>query len=351
MDCFYAAVEMREDPLLVGKPIAVGGSAESRRGVLCTCNYEARKFGVRSAMPVFIALQKCPNLMVLPVRFDLYRRVSHQIREIFYRYTDLVEPLSLDEAYLDVSHQDRYATELAREIRAEILKETGLTASAGIAANKFLAKIASDWRKPNGQYTITPEMQEDFLKELPIEKIWGVGKVTARKLHDMGIHTCKDLQGREQAELVLSFGSFGVELYQLARGIDPREVISDRKRKSLSNERTFPEDFSNIQSCLEQIPELFEDLQNDLTRGQYQRKDLKKVFLKLKFDDFSTTTAEAILCEELSAKLYFPLLDTAWGRSDGRGVRLIGIGVRFHEEEGNSGPVQLELFSEEIFQR
>ena len=232
MDCFYAAIEMRERPELRGQPVAVGGS---RRGVLTTCNYEARKFGCRSAMPSFQALRLCPDLVLLPVRFDLYRKESKRIRSIFTSFTDLVEPLSLDEAYLDVSHLRSEAASIAREVRERIREETQLTASAGIAPNKFLAKIASDWRKPDGQFEIRQEDIESFLRDLPVEKIWGVGKRTAKKIHALGAQTCGDLQGFTILELDRRFGRFGQELFNLCRGIDSRRVNPNRERKSVSN--------------------------------------------------------------------------------------------------------------------
>lgn len=343
MDCFYAAVEIRENPDLENKPVAVGGSSQSRRGVLCTCNYEARKFGVRSAMPTFMALEKCPDLTILPVRFDLYRQVSESIHEIFKRYTDKIEPLSLDEAYLDVSDHSKYATQIAREIRKSIKSELGLTASAGIASNKFLAKIASDWKKPNGQLTITPEEQNSFIATLPVTKIWGVGKVTASKLHNIGIINCSDLQKRSLEDLTKSFGSMGIELYSLSRGLDDRPVKSERNRKSLSNERTFQQNLISMQECMEQIPELYEDLQLDLNKKHYIKEDLFKIFIKLKFSDFSKTTAEKILTHELSAKPFYDLLETAWQRGNSKHVRLLGLGVRFKRKEQKTMITQLEL--------
>jgi len=215
MDCFYAGVEMRERPELADKPIAVGGG--SRRGVVTTCNYEARAFGVRSAMPGFMAREKCPHLIFLPVRFDLYRADSARIRKILLEYSPLVEPLSLDEAYLDVSHHERYAWSLAKEIRQRIRETTGLTASAGIAPNKMLAKIASDWKKPNGQFAVTPDQIESFMAGLPVKKIWGVGPKGAEKLTALGIETCGDLQKLELSELIRQFGRWGEELYHLCR--------------------------------------------------------------------------------------------------------------------------------------
>ena len=247
MDCFYAAVEMREHPELAGRPIAVGGA--SGRGVLTTCNYPAREYGVRSAMPVFKAKQLCPQLVILPVRFELYREASRNIREIFKRYTELVEPLSLDEAYLDVSHHKRRGAELAEEIRAAIYAETGLTASAGIGPNKLVAKIASDWNKPNGQCVVSPSRVAAFMQDLPVRRIWGVGPKSAARLSEIGVETCGQLHAYEKAELASEFGSFGLELHQLCRGIDERPVEANRIRKSLSNEHTFAKNIETLEDC------------------------------------------------------------------------------------------------------
>ena len=220
MDCFYAAVEMREQPHLRGHPIGVGGSrGNERRGVLTTCNYEARAFGVRSAMPVFQALERCPHLILVPTQFDLYRRESARIREIFLEYTPLVEPLSLDEAYLDVTHAGRPATEISTEIRRKVFERTELTISAGIAPNKMLAKIASDLRKPNGQSVIKPAAVARFMQDLPVGRIPGVGRVTAERFGRLGIETCGQLQQRQRAELDRLFGKFGLELFERCRGL------------------------------------------------------------------------------------------------------------------------------------
>src|SRR5580658_3048693 len=258
MDCFYAAVEMRERPELAGQPIAVGGGV--RRGVVTTCNYEARKFGVHSAMPGFQAREKCPNLVFLPVRFDLYRDESAKIRQILLSYTSLVEPLSLDEAYLDVSGLDRYAWDIAKEVRRRIFEETRLTASAGIAPNKMLAKIASDWRKPNGQFAITPEQVDAFMRDLPVRKIWGVGPKSAGKFEAQGIKTCGDLQQISLAELMRRHGKWGRELYHLCRGRDDRPVEPNRIRTSLSNECTFADNLTTLEQCRRELDQLVADL-------------------------------------------------------------------------------------------
>lgn len=326
MDCFYAAVEIRERPELTNQPVAVGGS--SGRGVLTTCNYPARKFGVRSAMPVFKARELCPNLVILPVRFELYREVSKEVRSIFKRYTDLIEPLSLDEAYLDVSHLKRPGHEIAQSIRNDIFRETGLTASAGIAPNKLVAKIASDWNKPNGQQVVPPSQVEAFMRELSVRKIWGIGPKSSARLETEGIRSCADLQALDRAELVHRFGSFGMDLYQLCRGIDERPVESNRIRKSLSNERTFSNDLTTLDDCLEELDRQHRELIEDLKESSPERS-IAKVFVKLKFTDFKRTTAE-MGATQPELQLFKELLNEAWGRS-GKDVRLLGLGVRFAE--------------------
>lgn len=230
MDCFYAAIEMRDNPTLKEIPIAVGGNA-SRRGVICTANYPARRFGVRSAMSTATALKLCPHLKVLPGRMALYKETSAKIRQIFARYTDLIEPLSLDEAYLDVSdskHCHGSATLIAQQIRQQIFAELNLTASAGIAPIKFLAKIASDLNKPNGQYVITPEQMDDFILKLPLNKIPGVGKVTFARLQEMGLETCADVRGTDVISLVRNLGKFGQSLWERSHGIDERLINPER---------------------------------------------------------------------------------------------------------------------------
>jgi DNA polymerase-4 len=327
MDCFYAAVEMRERPELAGQPIAVGGG--SRRGVVTTCNYEARKFGVHSAMPGFQARERCPHLIFLPVRFDLYRAESAKIREILRSYTPLVEPLSLDEAYLDVTALDRYAWDVAKEIRKRILEETRLTGSAGIAPNKMLAKIASDWRKPNGQFAITPDQVDTFMRQLPVRKIWGVGPKSAQRFEQQGIRTCGDLQQIPLAELARRHGKWGHELYQLCRGVDDREVEPNRVRKSLSNESTFLDNLTTLDQCREELDKLISELEEEL-RAKAGDRQIHKAFVKIKFADFTRTTKECISPNPTRAT-YHALLAEAYERSP-QPVRLLGSGVRFAEE-------------------
>ena len=337
MDCFYAAVEMRERPELAGRPLAVGGG--ERRGVVTTCNYAAREYGVRSAMPGFMARERCPQLVFLPVRFELYRAESARIRGILGRYTRLVEPLSLDEAYLDVSHQERYAWDLAREIRAEILRATGLSASAGVAPNKMLAKIASDWRKPNGQFAVTPGQVESFMAGLPVRKIHGVGPKSAEKFAALGIETCGQLQRLELAELVRRFGRWGEELHRLCRGRDERPVVADRVRKSLSNERTFSEHLTTLEACRAALDPLLDELRDELAAKAAGRAPRKAV-VKVKFADFSVVTRECLAASPERAT-FQALLERAYGEG-GQPVRLLGAGVRFADAEPGGPPQQQE---------
>ena len=340
MDCFYAAVEMRESPGLAGKPVAVGGRPGGR-GVLTTCNYEARKFGCRSAMPAYQALKRCPELIILPVRFDLYRAESCRIRAIFEDFTELVEPLSLDEAYLDVSHLNSSGSAIASEIRYRIREEIDLTASAGIAPNKMLAKIASDWNKPDGQFEIKPDEIGNFVRELPVRKIWGVGDKTAEKLGALGAETCGQLQGLELSDLLHRFGKFGAALHELSRGIDTRPVNPNRERKSLSNEHTFSSDLPALEDGLRELAPLVVELAGDL-RDKHADRQVRTVFVKVKFTDFQQTTAE---CRSPSPDpaMFEDLLEEAWGRGEGKAVRLIGAGVRFVPLADEKSGEQLEF--------
>lgn len=344
MDCFFAAVEMRENAVLKGKPIAVGGSAEGR-GVVATCSYEARKFGVHSAMPMGLAKRLCPDLLILPVNMSLYKQISAEIRAIFEDYTDLVEPLSLDEAFLDVSDSGHFrgsATRMAEEIRQRIYESQHLTASAGVAPNKFLAKVASDWRKPDGLFVIRPQDVESFMQELPVKRIPGVGKVTERHMEKLGIQTCGQLQRLPLAELEFEFGSFGANLYRLCRGIDERPVNISRIRKSLSVEDTFAQDLPTLETCLQKIPNLYSELLKRLERArEHQRLLPKALFIKLRFHDFVTTTVQTPAIG-LERNLYYQLCTQAWERGQ-RPVRLLGIGVQFedpHTPEQLSLPLQ-----------
>ncbi len=331
MDCFYAAIELRERPELIGYPVAVGGG--SPRGVVTTCNYEARAFGVRSAMPGFKARELCPDLIFLPVRFDLYRASSAVIRKILLTYTPLVEPLSLDEAFLDVSALGRYAWDIAKEVRGRIFDETSLTSSAGIAPNKMLAKIASEWRKPNGQFAIPPNQVEEFMRTLPVKKLWGIGPKGAERFASRGIQTCGDLQKSSLTEMVQAFGRWGRELYALCRGEDDRPVEPNRVRKSLSNECTYSQNLQSLGACENAIDELIADLQAELQQKASLRQ-IRKAFVKVKFADFSRTTKEC-LTHAATREVFHALLKEAYSRKE-KHVRLLGVGVRFEDEQGET---------------
>ncbi|MEG9545104.1 DNA polymerase IV [Mannheimia sp. HC-2023] len=344
MDCFYAAVEMREDPSLVGKPVAVGGSA-NQRGVLTTCNYEARKFGLHSAMATATALKKCPNLILLPVNMPLYKAVSAQIHQIFHRYTDIIEALSLDEAYLDVSDCELYsgsATWIAEAIRNDIFNELKLTASAGVAPLKFLAKIASDQNKPNGQFVITPDGVQNFVKNLPLAKIPGVGKVTNEKLKQLGFETCGDIQQAEKAIIYREFGKFGQRLWDFSHGIDERIVEPYRPRKSLAVENTLLDDIWTFEQAKSVIAELFDKLAFRIQRNwsDVPLAEFKKLGIKLKFDDFTQTTLERTT-EGFAYQRFEELLEQIFVRRNKRKIRLIGLNVHFPEKKVNK---QLNLW-------
>ena len=338
-DCFFAAVEIRDDPSLGGLPIAVGGAA-GKRGVLTTCSYEAREFGIHSAMPTAEALRRCPGLIVLPVAMDKYREASKQVNEIFLSHTDIIEPLSLDEAFLDVTDVQAFqgsGTLIARNIRQRVSAEVGITISAGVAPNKFLAKIASDWQKPDGLTVIRPEQIDAFVRKLAVNKIFGVGKVTAKKMQSLGIESCEDLQRCSQIELHQRFGRFGLRLFELSRGIDDRPVSNSRERKSLSVERTLANDLPDEAACSRYLEELKIELEQRLKDKSSSRR-IQKLFVKLKFNDFSQTTAESTN-EALELDVLQQLLSTAYGRKS-LPVRLIGLGVRFSPEQYQ----QMELF-------
>lgn len=329
MDCFYAAIEVRDNPQLRGRPVAVGGEPGTR-GVLCTCNYEARKFGIHSAMPSSRAARLCPDLVFMPVNFDKYRAASRAIHEIFKQYTDLIEPLSLDEAYLDVSGSDLHsgsATLIAQEIRQKIFEDQHITASAGIAPNKMLAKIASDWHKPNGQYVITPKMVSGFIAELPVKKLFGVGKVTNEKLASKGINTCADIQKYSLTDFVALYGNWGEHLHKMAHGVDDREVITEWERKSLSVENTFQQDYAPA-DIPRQVPDaLFSDLASRLYKSDKNIADIKSIFIKIKFANFTSTTVQTPL-KTFNLDVFNSLFNTKV-EGENRPIRLLGFGVYF----------------------
>lgn len=347
-DSFYASVEIRENPALANLPVAVGGSPD-KRGVIATCNYLAREFGVRSAMSSARALQLCPDLVFAPPQFELYRTVSRQMQQIFREYTDIIEPLSLDEAYLDVSDCQQCrgsATLIAQEIRQKVKDQLKLTVSAGVAANKFLAKVASDWNKPDGIFVVHPAEAMEFVRQLPVAKINGVGKVTAKKMANLGITTCEDLHAFSAPSLTEHFGSYGERLYQLARGIDDRQVQTKRVRKSQSVEHTFDADLNSLEVILEKSPQVYDELLRRYEKicDQYL---VTKRFVKVKFADFTQTTLEETISsyshnwQNLSD--YIHLIEAAWKRK-GQPVRLLGMGVRLKEINEEKSAQQMPLF-------
>lgn len=330
MDCFYAAIEIRDNPALVDKPVAVGASP-NERGVITTCNYIARQYGVRSAMATGMAYRLCKNLIVLPVNMSKYRQVAQRVHAVFREFTDLVEPLSLDEAYLDVTnspHCQGSATLIARAIRARIWETEKLTASAGVAPNKFLAKIASGWKKPNGLFVIRPDEIEAFIKVLPVDELYGVGKVTAARLHQLGLKTCCDLQKLSYENLIARFGKLGQHLYNQCRGIDERAVEPNRVRKSLSVERTFSRDLSNIEDCLKIIHDLYGKLLQRIQESAPERM-IKNQCIKIKFNNFQITTAET-LSHEINLENYLKLFRETY-RKYPRPIRLLGLGLHFKD--------------------
>lgn len=333
---------MRDDPSLRGRPIAVGGN--QTRGVISTCNYEARRYGVASAMSSVVARRLCPDLIILPHRMDVYRDVSMAMRHIFYDFTDLVEPLSLDEAFLDVSGAEKChgsGTLIATEIRRRIHAELGITVSAGVAPNKFLAKVASDWRKPDGLFVLPPADVKYFVENLSVRKIYGVGRSMAAKLAELHIKTCGDLQQWSIFELTQRFGQMGIRLHELSRGIDERQVSPGRRRKSLSVERTYPVDLPNPLACVDQIAPLLQELTQRLAPLD-QAYQIIKLFVKLKFSDFRTTTIETSATSVIY-DLYASLCQEAYQRAT-MPVRLLGVGVRFVDLREDRAFHQLDLF-------
>ncbi len=331
-DCFYAAVEMRDNPALRGLPVAVGGRPD-QRGVVATCNYEARRFGVRSAMAMAQALQRCPGLVVLPPAMEKYRIASRQILAIYRDYTELVEPLSLDEAYLDVTRSSHFkgsATLIAQDIRARIAQTVGITASAGVAPNKFLSKIASDWNKPDGLFVIRPHEIDAFVALLPVDKLFGVGKVTAAKLRRLGAETCADLRAWPLPDLQHHFSKFGGRLFNLCRGIDPREVCSTQERKSVSVEETYTIDLPDLESCLRELVPLLDSLTARVQRVKAER-NIHKLYVKIRFSDFRKTTVECV-ANTLDTAQFRKLLEMGFQRYR-LPVRLLGAGVRLSKEE------------------
>ncbi|SNR81016.1 DNA polymerase IV [Flavobacterium sp. ov086] len=344
MDAFYASVEQMDNPALRGKPVAVGGS--ENRGVVSAASYEARKFGVRSAISGVLAKKYCPEIIFVRPRFDRYKEISNKIHEIFHDYTDLVEPLSLDEAYLDVTQNKKgnpSASLLAQEIRMRILNEVGLSASAGISINKFVAKIASDVNKPNGQKTVNPDEVEAFLEELPIRKFYGVGKVTTEKMYQLGIFTGTDLKSKTEEFLEKHFGKSGAFYYKVVRGIHNSEVKSDRITKSVAAEHTFDVNLSSEIFMLEQLDRIAISLEKRLKKHNISGKT---VTLKIKYSDFTQQTRSKTLPYFISDKsLIFETVEELLYQERMRdSVRLLGISLsNLNTEEKKAVVVQLKF--------
>ncbi|MCT4643705.1 MAG: DNA polymerase IV [Carboxylicivirga sp.] len=342
MDAFFASVEQRDFPELRGKPVVVGGNSE--RGVIAAASYEARKFGVKSAMSSKVALRRCPHLIFQKHRFEVYKEVSQQIRAIFYEYTDLVEPLSLDEAFLDVTDNKKgieSATQVAREIKQKIYEQTHLTASAGVSANKFLAKVASDQRKPNGMYIIKPKDVKAFVEQLPIEKFFGVGKKTAEKMHLLDIHKGKDLLRFDLTRMVHHFGKAGQYFFDIARGIDERPVRPHRERKSVGIENTFSKDLRDQQQIEMEIDRLKEGLLKRLSKSG---KSGKTLTLKVKFDNFEQITRSKTVAQQINEyslnNLSKDLLHEA---PLNRPIRLLGLTISNFKEEASNVAEAIQL--------
>ena len=342
MDSYYASVEMRDNPQYRSIPLAIGGKS-TQRGVLATCNYHARRYGVRSAMATAHAMKLCPDLTVIPGRMAIYKSESEKIHKIFQRYTSLIEPLSLDEAYLDVTDCSLFngsATLIAEDIRQAIKRELNLTASAGVSSLKFVAKIASDINKPNGICVVTPAQLMAFIKTLPLEKIPGVGKVTIKKLHQLGLYQCHDIQAYDQNLLLKQFGKFGQDLWQRSHGIDERDIIPERVRKSIGVEKTLLHNIETQEQCWQQIEVMYQELERRVTLISPDLH-IARQGIKLKFADFTQTTIEHTQAT-LNLPFFSELLDEILQRQNGREIRLIGLNIGLDLTE-KSRQLQLPL--------
>lgn len=345
MDAFYASVEQRDNPALRGRPVIVGGPPE-RRGVVSTCSYEARKFGIHSAMASSRAVKLCPQAVFLKPRFEAYHRVSLQVRDIFADYTELIEPLSLDEAYLDVSENlsgKRSATDTASEILSRIHAATGLTASAGVSCNKFLAKVASDFKKPNGLTVVRPGEAAAFLSELPVRKFFGVGRVTEKRMAELGIHLGRDLLRFSKEELTAQFGKSGAYFYHIARGEDDRPVEVSRERKSIGREHTYPRDIGSPEEMLSQLTTIAGEVSGHLAEAGVTGRT---VTLKVKFHDFTSITRSSSPGHPVfSAEEIFTIVRALFLKTDanrGRRVRLLGISLS-NLDSGSAADVDPQL--------
>lgn len=350
MDQFFAAVEQRDNPALRGQPVAVGHDAE--RGVVSTASYEARPFGVHSALSIQVAKRRCPQLIIVEPHFEKYKQVSVQIRDIFHEYTDIIEPLSLDEAFLDVTQNKKgisLGVDCAKAIKARIKEVTGLTASAGVSYCKFLAKIASDYRKPDGLFVVHPDHAQQFIDQLDVKRIWGVGQKTAQHLHRMGVFTGADLRRLSLGHLTKEFGKMGQVFYDFARGIDERPVVTEWERKSVSCERTFEHDISSPAAVAEVLSHIVSELAGRLKKSEFEGRTLT---LKVKFHDFQQITRSLtvdhplLTADDLQPLAHQLMSQVSYSLHP---IRLLGLGVSNHEAAPKEPPrwIQLEIpFSE-----
>ena len=342
MDSFFASIEIRDRPSLLNKPVAVAGKA-SERGVLTTCNYIARKYGLHSAMPTKKAIQLCKDLIVLPVNIEKYKKESKEIFKIFRCYSKKIEPVSIDEAYLDVTDSDYCSGNpeiMASQIRSCIKKDFGITASAGISINKLISKICSDWKKPDNQFSICDSEVSEFIKDVSLKMIPGIGKVNFQKCKDLNMETCKDMYSLSDDDLRNFFGSYGNNLYKLIRGKDNREIEIDRVRKSISVEDTFIKDIKSIEECKKNILVLYEKLIKRCDNLEVSIESVKEIFIKIKFNNFETITRQ-VKCDNFNLNLYLKLFESNINDMT-KPIRLLGVG--FTLKQNNQDIVQYDIF-------
>jgi DNA polymerase-4 len=342
MDSFFASLEIRDKPELKNKPVAVGGKAHER-GVLTTCNYIAREYGLHSAMPTKKALSLCKDLIVLPVDIDKYKKESKEIFKVFKCYSKKIEPISIDEAYIDVTDSGYCESDpekMAYQIRSCIWKDFKITASAGISCNKLLAKICSDWNKPNNQYSLSDDEVFDFIKNIRLDMIPGIGKVNFEKCINLNMKYCKDMYIYSVDELEQIFGSFGANLYNLIRGVDQRDVNINRVRKSISVEDTFLEDIKNVESCIPKLDFLYKKLIQRCQNNGIHQNLIKEIFIKVKFDDFKSISRQS-KCNEHHLEKYIQLFDSNIKKPI-KPIRLLGLGFTLKDDKSDT--VQYEIF-------
>ena len=342
MDSFFASIEIRDNPSLKNKPVAVAGKA-NERGVLTTCNYIARKYGLHSAMPTKRALQLCKDLIIVPVDIEKYKKESNEIFKIFKCYSKKIEPVSIDEAYIDVTDSNYCSGDpevMASQIRSCIEKDFGITASAGISINKLISKICSDWKKPNNQFSICDHEVSSFIKNVNLKKIPGIGKVNFEKCKNLNMHVCEDMYPYSSTSLYEFFGSYGTNLYKLIRGIDLRDIETDRQRKSISVEDTFIRDIQSKEECKDNISDLYKKLILRCHNLEIPQDLVKEIFIKIKFNNFETITRQ-VKCNNLNVNHYMKLFDSNVDKIT-RPIRLLGVGFTLKQESGNI--IQYDIF-------